>query len=72
MNFQSRFLVEGGSLVFEDVKRRVVWCTIHEVDQQHLASMWYWISLIVARNASVVRLVTASRQKGIGGLTNMC
>lgn len=47
-------------------------CTIHEVDQQHLASMWYELSLIVARNASVVRLVTASRQKCLGDLTNKC
>jgi len=41
MNFQSRFLLEGSSLLFEDGKRRLAWCTIHEVDQQHLTSMWY-------------------------------
>ena len=39
MNFQSHFLLEGSSLLFEDVKKSV--CTIHEVDQQHFASMWY-------------------------------
>lgn len=72
MNFQSHFLHEGSSLIFEDVKRRLMWCTIHEVVQQHLASMWYQISLIVARNASVVRLATDSRRKCLGDLTNKC